>query len=389
MKSRTQYRYALALSILVIAAYCLTNFPLGDVLGGFLGSYGLPILLWGFLAFATVKMPLGRTATKPRFREMFCWLGIMSAVVGIMVAFAAGLLEGLGRSPYDLSLKGIIVNIFDLAFMVVGMELSRAWFLNVLFRKRPISGVALVSLLYSLFWFSPNRVMSISGGLEVARFFGSIYFPALSENVLASYLAFWGGPLPAIAYHGTLMAFRRFMPILPNLSWITQALVGTFVPAFGLVLSHHIFTGEASGFRRKNQETGSPFSWVFTSAISVLMIWFSVGVFSYFPTVIVSGSMTPQICIGDVVIIKRESAEAINVGDVMQFKDDNIRIVHRVVEIEEEQTGRKVFWTKGDANKNRDVDPVMPEQVVGKVVYKIPKAGWLSLLARNRNYATP
>ena len=383
--SRASYRQALLLFLIIIFIYCLVNFVLGSHIGGFWGNYGIPALLWAGVAFIVYKLPSRRAAAKLRFKSMFCWLAFLGAVAGIMAVYAAGLLEGFGKSPYDLSFRGILVNVFYLGFMAAGMELSRAWFLNVLFRRRPVAGVVLTSLVYSLFWFSLNRVMSISEGLEAVKFIGSIYFPALSENVLASYLAFWGGALPALIYRGTLLAFRWFLPVLPDLNWITTALVGTFAPAFGLIMIHQLFMGESSKAGRKSGDEGSPFGWFATSAVCVLIIWFSVGVFSYFPTAIVSGSMAPEIGVGDVIIVKRETAAAVNVGDIIQFKDGEVRIAHRVVEIGEDEAGRKVFWTKGDANKNLDADPVLPEQVIGKVVYTIPKVGWVTLWARSRS----
>jgi signal peptidase len=382
--SRAQYRQAFLLSFIIISIYCLVNFVLGRIFGSFWGNYGIPALLWAGVAFIVYKLPSRRAAAKLRFRKMFCWLAFLSAVAGIMAVYAGGLLEGFGKSPYDLSFRGILVNIFYLGFMVVGMEMSRAWFLNVFFRRRPVTGVVLTSLVFSFFWFSLNRVVDITEGLEAVKFIGSIYFPALSENVLASYLAFWGGALPAIIYRGTLLAFRWFLPVLPDLNWITLALVGTFAPAFALILSHQLYTGESSRSRRKSGDAGSPLGWFMTSGACVLIIWFSVGVFSYFPTAIVSGSMSPEIGVGDVVIVKREPAGAIEVGDVIQFRDGDLRIAHRVVEIEEDGAGGKVFWTKGDANKNRDADPVLPEQLIGKVVFKIPKVGWVTIWARSR-----
>ena len=39
----------------------------------------------------------------------------------------------------------------------------------------------------------------------------------------------------------------------------------------------------------------------------------------------------------------------------------------------------KIFITKGDANSEPDVDPVMPDQVTGKVVFTIPKLGWIPI----------
>lgn len=95
--------------------------------------------------------------------------------------------------------------------------------------------------------------------------------------------------------------------------------------------------------------------------------------------------MLPEIGIGDVVIIKKIPADAVEVGDVIQFKANNIKIAHRVVEIEKDAKGERAFWTKGDANRSRDADPVLPEQVIGTVIYKVPKAGWITMLARSRD----
>ena len=376
----TKNRPAPALFLLITAIYYLKNFAVGQVPGK---DYVLPAFLWGFVVFAVLRLPSRRAAAKQRYQALFCRLALLCALFGTLALYAAGLLGGFGRSPYDLSCKGILVNIFYLGPMVAGMELSRAWFLHVLWRKRPLKGIVLASLFYTFFWFTLNRMMNITAGLEAAKFIGSIYLPALSENVLASYLAFWGGALPAIIYRGTLLALHWFLPVLPDLGWITQAFLGTFMPVCGLVFTHQVFWNETPSAARKNSKTGSPFSWIATSIICVLLIWFSVGVFSIFPTVIVSGSMSPQIGVGDIVIISKKSAASINVGDVLHFKEGQVRVAHRVVEVGQDETGGKIFWTKGDANKNRDTEPVLPEQVVGTVVYTVPKAGWITIWLRS------
>ncbi len=369
---------------IIVMIYALQNFcPL--LPGGFWSSYALPALLWGGLACLILKMPAGRAAAKRRFQNLFRWLALMCALAGTAAAYAAGLLKGFGKSPYDLSCKGILINICYLGATLAGMELSRAWFLNVLFRRRPVLGVALTALGFTFFGFTLNRMLAVSGGLETAIFIGGTFLPSFSINVLTSYLAFWGGALPAVIYRGTLLASHWLLPLLPDLDWITEALVGTFAPAFGLVLTHQLFVGESLGARRKSSTEGSPMGWIASSIICVLIIWFSLGVFSYFPAAIVSGSMSPQIEMGDMVIVKKMSAGAIRVGDVIMFREEQIRITHRVVEIGKDEKGGQFFWTKGDANKNRDLLPVLPEQIVGTVVQIIPKAGWVTIWTRSRS----
>ena len=67
---------------------------------------------------------------------------------------------------------------------------------------------------FFFFWFSLNRVIDITEGLEAVKFIGSIYFPALSENVLASY---WSSGRGAAGDYlsGDALAFRWFLPVLP------------------------------------------------------------------------------------------------------------------------------------------------------------------------------
>lgn len=80
-----------------------------------------------------------------------------------------------------------------------------------------------------------------------------------------------------------------------------------------------------------------------------------------------SGSMIPVFSESATgVFVKPTSSEGINVGDIVFFKQDNVEIVHRVVEVGEDSYGG-YFITKGDAN-NFDDGKVMFENVEGILV---------------------
>jgi signal peptidase len=86
--------------------------------------------------------------------------------------------------------------------------------------------------------------------------------------------------------------------------------------------------------------------------------------------------MTPAIYAGDIVVIAKSSEKNFEIGDIIEFrKSKNVNVVHRIVAVN--NTGdQKTYITKGDANDSIDADPVIPENVVGKVVYTVPKLGW-------------
>ena len=105
----------------------------------------------------------------------------------------------------------------------------------------------------------------------------------------------------------------------------------------------------------------------------------------YRPLIVLSGSMTPKMPVGGVVITKTVDPTAIKVGDIITFMggvsnsaDENSPFVtHRVVQILPSAGGLS-FITKGDANNTADPEPVAASQVVGRVVLIVPWLGYLS-----------
>lgn len=110
---------------------------------------------------------------------------------------------------------------------------------------------------------------------------------------------------------------------------------------------------------------------------------------------IISPSMEPNINVYDVVITKRVKAEEIKEGDVITFISsstlgEGLTITHRVKEVIKTKDDVK-FRTKGDNNQIPDSALVTSNNLLGKVVFKIPflgriqfllqsKSGWLFLL---------
>lgn len=96
-------------------------------------------------------------------------------------------------------------------------------------------------------------------------------------------------------------------------------------------------------------------------------------VFGYSQFVIATGSMEPEISVGDMIIVKNTGDYA--VGDVITFfmGDGAIPTTHRIIEIRVEN-GVTSYITKGDANNAAD-PAVRAENVVGEVVSVLPNVG--------------
>lgn len=95
--------------------------------------------------------------------------------------------------------------------------------------------------------------------------------------------------------------------------------------------------------------------------------------------VIVSGSMCPELDIGDIVVIN-QNTDQIKKGDIISFREGNSIITHRVDHVID--SGKR-FITKGDANSSEDINPVNLENVEGVYSFKIPKIGKFILFMQN------
>lgn len=96
-----------------------------------------------------------------------------------------------------------------------------------------------------------------------------------------------------------------------------------------------------------------------------------------------TGSMTPAIPRGNMVVIFPAQVSILHRGDVITFVDPYdplVTLTHRIVNTPAMLKIGK-FQTKGDSNKSADM-PISPSAIVGKVGYAIPKLGYLANFLR-------
>ena len=93
-------------------------------------------------------------------------------------------------------------------------------------------------------------------------------------------------------------------------------------------------------------------------------------IFGYTFFEVATGSMSNTIEIGDVVIVK--ITKEVQENEIIVYSEDNNFITHRL--ITKDENGK--FITKGDANNSKD-KPIEEAQILGKVIYIIPKIGIL------------
>lgn len=119
-------------------------------------------------------------------------------------------------------------------------------------------------------------------------------------------------------------------------------------------------------------------AWIHLYVVGMLAAWVGVVVLvtGWDPVVITSGSMSPTLRPGDVLVVDEHPAdELVGQRSVITFRsaaDDQELITHRVAEV---LSNDRVYITQGDANPTRDSDPVTVDRVEGVGRLVVPLIG--------------
>lgn len=357
------------LYLIVIFIFYFLNIKLTDILHNTYIAFLKPLFIILLIIYFWRKE---KTRPETSLKELpFLKLMCIVASLFYMLSYVfLGFADGFGKNPFDTSLRGIITNIISFVPYMVLMEILRDRIVNKSRNKKLFC--VLIVVIFTLTSFSTSSYNSIltNDVKKNTEFLCNGFFPKAIMNFTLTQLSIMGGFWTTIWLRLSFEILIYIMPILPNLKWITSAMLNTLFPIFTISLIQSAVSKKDSRDRRRTARE-NPVVWMITYIASICIVWFSVGIFSIFPTVILTGSMEPIIYPGDAAILEKvKSKNELKVGDIIQFNAGNYFIVHRIISIENNK-----FKTKGDNNNAPDTNLVSFEQIKGKVLFQIPKIG--------------
>ncbi len=87
---------------------------------------------------------------------------------------------------------------------------------------------------------------------------------------------------------------------------------------------------------------------------------------------VLSGSMEPEFYPGDLVVSLHKNRANIKEGDIITFRDGDEIVTHRIID-----KTKDGYITKGDNNNAADSFAVSNDNIIGKVLFDIPNAGYI------------
>lgn len=376
---KKSYKKIIVIEIIAILFIFFGNF----VLYNYILKNNIYYIIFWLILFTILKLSLGLEKNKNINRTNIFLEVFIYSFIYILFEYLLGIFIGFIKSPYSLNLLDIIKNILPLLLLIILEELSR----NIIISKgrKNIIIIILNIMLFILFDIIDGiELYDITSKLGIFDNLIMIFLPSLSRNILLTYITYQSGYKSCILYRIILELIVFIVPIYANLGNYLDSIFKIASPLIFLLRLRTKF-GKKDRFESKNHRMLSKLL-----LSTMLMILFNFillvsGYFKYYALVIASGSMYPNIAIGDVVLVKKinkNELKYVTEDDILVYQYDNKTIVHRIVKISN-INGKYIYQTKGDANKEEDNWLIYENQVIGIVKFKIKYIGYLTVQLNN------
>ena len=306
---------------------------------------------------------------------------IITLIVYIIVYFLLGLIFGFEKTPYSKDLFSILKNIWSFGGLIFFQEFIREALVKN--EKKKAWNYIFMTILFMLINLNYSNIGSHFTDLkELFIYSSTTLVPALLESAICTYLVFIGGAKFSIIYRLFVTIPPFIVPIIPSLDWFASAILGVTLPLAVYVYMNYVHVNRSERLSKRERRTYNPVVYVPVFAFIALLAGFVMGLFKYQPIAVLSGSMSPTFNRGDAVVVNKlttREKDELKKGDIIQFVSGTKYVVHRIVDITNDNYGNKQFITKGDHNNAVDVGKVALEDVKGKVSFVIPLIGYPSV----------
>ena len=306
---------------------------------------------------------------------------LITLIVYIILYFLLGLLFGFERTPYSKDILSVFRNLWSFASIIFFQEYIR--YILVKNEHKSKFNFILIILLFMIINLNFSTITEHFTDLkEIFIYTSTTLIPTLLESALMTYLVYIGGPRFSIVYRLFIIIPPFVVPIIPSFDWFVTAVVGVVLPLAVYIYLNYVHVNKSERLSKRDIKKYNPVVYIPVFILIAMMAGFVMGLFKYQPIAVMSGSMSPTFNRGDAVVInkltKKEKNE-LKKGDIIQFISGTKYVVHRIVDVDNDVYGNKVFITKGDHNNAKDVGSVTLENIIGKVSFVVPWIGYPSV----------
>ena len=341
-------------------------------------------IIFLLLVIVIFKKNIGIERDNHRYTKDIIFEILIFLLVFFIIYYLLGIIIGFAKTENYYTINGIIKFIIPIILIVILKEYLRY---SMIMKAEGSLLLVITTIILFILFDSSNAIFynSLKTKYDLFSLFSLTLLPAISTNIICSYLVYKVGYKPSIVYLLIIELYQYLIPIVPNPNEYLSSVIKFLLPIYLLHILNKFYKQNHEEELNRDYKKKNILSILMPTFLISILVYFSSGYFKYYSIAIASGSMEKVLSKGDVVIVEKikDDYKSLKEGNIIAYKYEGIIVVHRIEKIIKNKNKLKIY-TKGDANKNIDNYVVEEEYVIGKVKFKVPLIGlptvWLNEL---------
>jgi len=292
----------------------------------------------------------------------------------VIIYYLSGFIVGFQQSPLNFGLSNTIKNLIKYVLLRIIIETTKYYLIK---ENNTKIFIVITTILFIIINIDINYIINLlEQPKELFKYFSNTIIPTTIYGIVGTYIIKNSSLKSNILLQIVPLILTYTIKISPNLDWY---LYSVFHIVYLLLL--YTYLKYEIDKREKTEQKAKKiiYSQIPIISISIIMILFVLGIFTYVPIGVMSNSMKPIFERGDIIVYKKvKNINDIKENDIICYQLDNIKVMHRVIKIEN-INNKKYFTTKGDNLLSNDPLKVKEEQIIGTIIFTIPRLGYPSV----------
>mgnify|MGYP002625896123 FL=1 len=367
------YLFEVILLVILFVALIVSNNMTQSVLAFLL-------LMYMFLIKNTFK----RKYKKSLYEREIVLLLLGFAILYVALFYLIGLIfYTFSKQTTLFGIQSLFQNIIPIAIIIITSEITRNILLiqdgSIKIRNKQIDLSKVITftnmvLIDLIVYRGVYNLQTLNGFLGLIGF---IVCASISCNLFYNYTSKKYGYKGIIIYRLITSLYVYIIPVIPNMYIYFRSFLRMTYPYIMYLILEFSYVKDkyVVPFREKRNSVLQISSILVVTALIAMLVSCQ---FRYGIIVIGSGSMTGTINYGDAAIFESYHGQKIKEGDIIIFKKDKLRLIHRVINIQKVNGSLRIY-TQGDANDYVDEGYRSIQDVMGIYHFKISYIGYPTL----------
>lgn len=315
--------------------------------------------------------------SKGKYNKKITKLMLIIAIFYLLAIYVLGIYIGFYNATVKFSKWSLINYIIPYILIIIATENIRK---TILLKENKKSNIILLIFFVIIDIALTTNIYSVKSLVDYFMLIGLVIFSSIANNLLYNYISIkYRNCKGIIVYRIITTIYVYIIPIIPNIHILLESISRIIIPyIIYLILEFNYSKKEQEVSTNRKTRDIIITSFLIILAIGILMLVSCK--FKYGALVIGSGSMTGTINKGDIIIYEvLEEKENVEINDIVVFKSEEIRVIHRVIDKKDSGSGMR-YYTKGDANPNEDEGYRIQSDIIGKVKIILPYLGQFTVM---------